>query len=152
MESPDPTRPITRLRSLSLGAAVQSPLLQITRTPIKADGSPPSDPESTDAESTPTRNLRSRSKSGDLFGERPAWKKLGSVRSLFRSKSHSVPDGEHATFFLWDALPESVRFAVVAFLHKDDILSVAAVSSDAYEFARSGTWLRLCCVVPSAEL
>ena len=140
MESPDQSlaRPVGRLRSLSLGAAVQSPLFQLTRTPIKADGSPPSDPESTDAESTPPRNLRSRSKSGDLLGEHPKWKKLGSVRSLFRTKSYSVPNGELATFFLWDALPESVRFAVVAFLHKDDILSVAVLSSDAYEFARSG--------------
>jgi hypothetical protein len=46
-------------------------------------------------------------------------------------------------FFLWDTLPESVRFHVVEFVSLVDICSLGEVSWEAYEFSRSGAYVRL---------
>ncbi len=87
---------------------------------------------------------------------------LSSVRSLFRRRNSSSGDGSglpvvpavllggaggpgaapgSTVFFLWDTLPECVRFQVVEFVSLEEIRSLAEVSWEAYEFSRSGGWV-----------
>ena len=72
---------------------------------------------------------------------------LTSVRSLFRRRGSSTSSdpawssaaGPPVTvFFLWNTLPESVRFRVVGFVDVQDICAFGEVSWEAYEFSRSG--------------
>ena len=72
---------------------------------------------------------------------------MTSVRSLFRRRGSSTGDGlsppttplsPASMFFLWNTLPESVRFHVVEFVDLRDICAFGEVSWEAYEFSRSG--------------
>jgi hypothetical protein len=74
-----------------------------------------------------------------------------SVRSLFRRRGSSgacdvlVTSPLHlapaSVFYLWNTLPESVRFHVVEFVDLRDICAFGEVSVEAFEFSRSGSLL-----------
>lgn len=130
---------LRRLRSRSFDAA--SPIMpsRSVLSPVSPSGGAGSDADSTEIESPTPGNLRSRSTSTDSPPPARLWKSIGIVRNLFRSRVRTPSAPAEDTFFLWDELPEAVRYAVTSFLSVRDVLSIAAVSREAYMFARSGT-------------